>query len=551
MAQSFVDPEKITTESIMGDPKKFRYFAHPLDALRYASAFLENLTRFSIYKQAREKGLTHAEAVHEARRTTLDFARSGGHPTVRYLNMIIPFWNASIQGMDKLVTELTGPNKKAVYRRLGMLAGVSILIWLYAHQDDRYKELEDWEKNYFWHLPLGPNVPMLRIPKPFEAGVLFGSTFERLMEWGRGENKGGVQSALKAAWEAATPEVIPTIARPYVENWSNYDFFRGRAIEDAALQRLPVQLRAKPWTTATAKAISKYAPISISPVQVEHFIRTWGGGLGANYYLPGVDVILRKAGVLEDIPQPAREKIQSVWGVRSFFTQNPTGYRAKSVNDFFERYQEVVQADAGWKALWNAGQKEDLDKFLAAHPEAMFARVAHKYINEMGKIKKERNAILQNKTMTADQKKEKLDLLDEKVVKLAKAGNAFMSQDVAEALKMPSRFTSEAGIRKSMDMDAYYKMVVESVGDAFEEVKKDPRFFSMEEEARNKRLASLLRQMREEYKPVKTGRGEIDEVMKPFRFKSLFDKPSRRQRAEWSDNFGPRRSPFLSVLITT
>jgi len=55
------------------------------------------------------------------------------------------------------------------------------------------------------------------------------------MEWGRGENKGGVQSALKAAWEAATPEVIPTIARPYVENWSNYDFFRGRAIEDAGI----------------------------------------------------------------------------------------------------------------------------------------------------------------------------------------------------------------------------------------------------------------------------------------------------------------------------
>ena len=448
LAQSFVDPEKITTESIMGDPKKFKYFAHPVDALRYASAFLENLTRFSIYKQAREKGLTHAEAVHEARRTTLDFARSGGHPTVRYLNMIIPFWNASVQGMDKLVTELTGPNKKAVYRRLGMLAGVSILIWLYAHQDDRYKELEDWEKNYFWHLPLGPNVPMLRIPKPFEAGVLFGSTFERLMEWGRGENKGGVQSALKAAWEAATPEVIPTIARPYVENWSNYDFFRGRAIEDAALQRLPVQLRAKPWTTATAKAISKYAPISISPVQVEHFIRTWGGGLGANYYLPGVDVILRKAGVLEDIPQPARDKIQNVWGVRSFFTQNPTGYRAKSVNDFFERYHEVVQADAGWKSLWNAGQKEDLDKFLAAHPEAMFARVANKYIGEMGKIKKERTSIHLNKTMDPDQKKAKLDVLDEKIVTLARAGNAFMSQKVAESLKMPSRFTTEDGIRQ-------------------------------------------------------------------------------------------------------
>lgn len=544
LAQSFVDPEKITPEAIMGDKKKFKYFAHPIDALRHVSAYLENLTRFSIYKQAREKGLSHAEAVHEARRTTLDYARVGGHPTVRYLNMIIPFWNASIQGMDKLVTELTGPNKKAVYRRLGVLAGVSILIWLYAHRDDRYKELEDWEKNYFWHLPLGPKAPMIRIPKPFEAGILFGSTFERLMEWGRGENIKGLQSALHAAWEAATPEVIPTIARPYVEGKANYDFFRGRAIEDAALQKLPVQLRAKPWTTATAKAVSKLAQpmIDISPVQVEHFIRSWTGGLGANYFLPGVDTVLRKAGVLEDIPQPTQEKIQSVWGVRSFFTRTPTGYRAKSVNDFFERYQDIVQADAGWKALWNAGQKEELDRFLAAHPEAMFARVARKYIDEMGKIKKERTAIHLRKALTADQKKEKLDLLDEKIVKLAKSANAFMSQEVAETLKMPSRFTTETGIRKSMDLNDYYKMVAESTFDAFEEVRKDPRFFAMDAEARNNRLVAILRQMRDEYQPVKKGRRELDEVMKLFRFKSLFDKPTRRQRAEWSNIFGPR--PF-------
>jgi hypothetical protein len=425
-----------------------------------------------------------------------------------------------------------------------MLAGVSILIWLYAHRDDRYKELEDWEKNYFWHLPLGPQAPMIRIPKPFEAGILFGSTFERLMEWGRGENIKGLQSALHAAWEAATPEVIPTIARPYVEGKANYDFFRARPIEDAALQKLPVQLRAKPWTTATAKAVSKLAQpmIDISPVQVEHFIRSWTGGLGANYFLPGVDVALRKAGVLENIPQPTQEKIQSVWGVRSFFTRTPTGYRAKSVNDFFERYQEIVQADAGWKALWNAGQKEELDRFLAAHPEAMFARVARKYIDEMGKIKKERTAIHLSKALTPNQKKEKLDLLDEKIVKLAKSANAFMSQEVAETVKMPSRFTTETGIRKSMDLNDYYQMVAESTFDAFEEVRKDSRFFAMDAEARDNRLVTLLRQMRDEYQPVKKRTRELDEVMKPFRFKSLFDKPTRRQRAEWSNIFGSR--PF-------
>jgi hypothetical protein len=226
--------------------------------------------------------------------------------------------------------------------------------------------------------------------------------------------------------------------------------------------------------------------------------------------------------------------------VRSFFTKMPTGYRAKSVNDFFERYQEIIQADAGWKALWNAGQKEELDRFLAAHPEAMFARVAHKFIDEMGKIKKERTAIHLSQALTPDQKKEKLDLLDEKVVKLAREANAFMSQDVAQALKMPSRFTTEAGVRKAMDLKDYYKMVAESTFDAFEEVRKAPRFFALDEEARNHHLAALLRRMRDEYQPVRKAGRELDEVMKPFRFKSLFDQPTRRQRAEWSNIFGPR-----------
>jgi hypothetical protein len=61
----------------------------------------------------------------------------------------------------------------------------------------------------------------------------------------------------------------------------------------------------------------------------------------------------------------------------------------------------------------------------------------------------------------------------------------------------------------------------------------------MDDEARNNRLVALLRQMQDEYQPVKKGRRELDEVMKPFRFKSLFDKPTRRQRAEWSNIFGP------------
>ena len=70
-------------------------------------------------------------------------------------------------------------------------------------------------------------------------------------------------------------------------------------------------------------------------------------------------------------------------------------------------------------------------------------------------------------------------------------------------MKMPSRFTTEDGVRKSLDMDDYYKLVAESTTDAFDAVKKDPHFFAMDEEARDSRLASTLRQMRDEYLPIK------------------------------------------------
>jgi hypothetical protein len=543
LAQSMVDPEQITSETIMGKKKGMVYHAHPLAALRHASAYLENMTRFSIYKQAREKGLSHAEAIHEARRTTLDFARHGGHPVIRYLNMIIPFWNASIQGADKLITELSGPNKWAVMRRMSLLTTASILLWTLAHQDDRYKELEDWEKNYFWHIPLGgKNSPMVRLPKPFEAGILFGSIPERMLDWAVDKNINGVKAALGAAWQTLTPEFIPAIVRPIVEGGANYNWFTGRPIEDASLQNLPAELRAKPWTSELAKAISRHTPamMELSPVKVEHFVRSMTGGLGANYFFPGIDVLLRKTGALEDIPQPTKDTIEYFWGVRAFFTKPPTGYRAKTVNDFFEAYQKSIQADQGWKLLWNSGSMDKLDEFLADNPEAMFARVARKQVDEMGKIKKERNSIYLSKTLTSEQKRGKLDVLDEKIVQLAKVGQALMDPEVAQALKMPSRFKTEAGTRKSLDLDGYYKFVTESVGDACDSIQKDlPRLLRMDEAQRQRYLIKAIRQAREDYQPILK---KPEDVMKPYRFSNLVDKPTRAERAAWQQVMGFRKS---------
>lgn len=482
LAESFVDPEKITAERIT-NPKKFRYFPHPLQALRYAAAYLENMTRFSIYKQAREKGLSHAAAIHEARRTTLDYSRVGGHPAIRYLGMIIPFFNASIQGGDKLVMELKGPNRKKVLMRVGILTTVSILFYLLASNDDRYKELEPWEKNYFWHIPLGPNQPMLRIPKPFETGILFGSMPVAMIEWALGRDDGrGVREALHAAWQAATPEIVPTIARPIVEFQANYDFFRGKSIEDPATKRLPVGMRAKPWTTETAKAWGKHFgdTTGISPVMMEHFIRSMAGGLGANYVLPFVDVSLRKAGVLKDIPQPAQDAIQRVWGARAFFSKEPTGYRARSVSEFFENYQDIVQAEAAWKLLLKDGQKDEAAKQLRSHPEIIFAGAARKAISQMGELRRQRDTVYGDANLTPTQKKEKLDTIDHRLLAIAQNAHTFMDPTVAKKIGL------QAGYQKGKDPNLLLKPATEAYK------KLVPHLPAMSKMDADKRQAKLL-----------------------------------------------------------
>jgi hypothetical protein len=360
---------------------------------------------------------------------------------------------------------------------------------------------------------------------------LFGSIHERLVEVAMGNNTTGLQAAVKAAFDVLTPEMIPAILRPMVELKSNYNFFLGRPIEDAGLQNLPVELRSKPWTTALAKAISVHGGnlIGLSPVKIEHFVRSFSGGLGANYYFPGADLLLRKAGVLEDLPNPQQDAIERAFGIRALFTKPPAGYRAKSVGNFFDNVQDATRADQGWKLLWNTGSMDKLDAFLKDNPEAMFARVARKQMAELGKIKKERNAIHLSKTLTSEQKRAKLDALDEKIVTIARAGNALMDPAVAEAVKMPAR--------KGMDFESYKKMTSEFVGDAYDIIQKNlPKIVRMEEAQRQRYLIKVIRQAREEYKPV------LKKPKDETKLESPYDKATRAERARWQSVMGFRKA---------
>jgi hypothetical protein len=62
----------------------------------------------------------------------------------------------------------------------------------------------------------------------------------------------------------------------------------------------------------------------------------------------------------------------------------------------------------------------------------------------------------------------------------------------------------------------------------------------MDEAQRQRYLIRAIRQAREEYQPILK---KPEDVMKPYRFTNMLDKPTRAERANWQSIMGFRKAP--------
>jgi len=511
IATMFVETQAVTVDKIMGKDKGMHYASHPIEALRIVSSFMENATRYSVYRQAMEKGASHAAALYEARTVTLDFHRMGGNPYIRVLNMIIPFFNASLQGIDKLGTELlSGDKARAMQVLRRIMLGItlpSVLLWAMVGDDDRIKKLESWERNLFWHLPI-PGGPIVRLPKPFEVGIMFGSIPERLLDFAWHGDAGGLKKALEQAVGTMVPSPYPTIVRPFMEQYSNYNFFMGRKIEDDAMKNLPVELRSKPWTSEAAKFFSrnfgKY--VGISPVMFEQHVRNIFGGLGSNYALPMFDFALRKIGAAPDISKPDEKWYHQTPFIRSLFSKEPTGYRSKQANEFFENYTSAFTADQGWKTLWKHGQFEDAAQMIADNPQAVFARVVRKQMTVLGNLRKERDVILRDATLDGTQKRTKLGALDSQIDTVMAVNTAMMHPQVMDTIKAPAVTAIKKTGKAEKDVEKYYEFANQPVAKAYEKITTDwKRLEGLGPSERSAEISRIIKEQQKSYVPPSKG----------------------------------------------
>ena len=396
------------------DSKVTKLIKNPIEVLRAMSEATEIATRLAEFDNARKgytglgnrlfgkerKPLTAREAALESRDITLDFSRRGSH--TKKANQVIAFFNAAIQGADKMARAFKEDPRGMTVKTMLYITLPSVLLWYMNKDDERYQELPQWEKDTFWIIPGKEN--MYRVPKPFEAGVLFGTAFERMLQYFDDKKNNRKSVGFKGfgdrVIDSLAPSFMPTAMIPVVEAMTNYSLFRQRNIIPQSQENLPARLQYGANTSEVAKFVGD--KINVSPYIVDNTIRGYGGGL-AGLGLSGIDAV---SGAKEN---NASKKWYEAPGLRGF-TVAP--YQSSdSVQRVYDDYKEQEKLHNEFKLT---GQR----------PEGYDAKEFAKLKNASDSLKnlnKASKAIINNDRMSGEQKREQLDKINMRKANIARS----------------------------------------------------------------------------------------------------------------------------------
>lgn len=423
----------------------------PLEFLQIAAEAIDNSTRLGEYKKTlRKMGTTPqaaskaqmVEAGMNAREVTLDYSRMGSQVTA--INLMTAFFNAQLQGVDKTIRNIKENPRALTKIALGVTLP-SVILWAYnnTYEKERWDEVKDWERDMYWIIFTPDHT--IRIPKPFELGVIFGSLPERMLDAivGNSSEK-EARNFLQTAFGAFLPRIIPSFAEPVIEDKLNYNFFTGRDLVPSYLENprtgvLP-EYRYTEYTSELSKALGGILgevpwvgdSSTASPIVIENYVRSWTGGVGG-YALQIADYGLRKAGVLPD-PVLPESTLSDIPIIKVFVARYPTA-SAKSIQDFRDEYVGRVQRYNSIIMLAKQGDFDASMRVMQMNPQALVR------MDEIDRALSEHNLLIRriykNPSTPADEKRQQIERAYLNMIEMARLGNKLMKETDEVLLKQP------------------------------------------------------------------------------------------------------------------
>ena len=279
--------------------------AHPIDALRELFGVTEAGTRIGEFGPALKegerrfgKGSKDAAifALNAAQDVTTNFSRHGNIGKV--LNQGIPFFNAAIQGPDKILRTFRERPLETTLTAVIGLTVPAVMLWWIAKDEQWYKDLPIHERVNYIHFRIPGTDTIIRIPVPFELGHIFQTAPVAALDAQYRKDPKIVTEMFKQSVRDANPFDIPATFRPAIDVMTNKDF-AGRPIVPKSVEfKLPEDQYTE-FTTDLMKILGKQ--LGKSPAQLEHLVKSYSGGLYTRVART-IDLKNKKEITLSDMP---------------------------------------------------------------------------------------------------------------------------------------------------------------------------------------------------------------------------------------------------------
>lgn len=383
------------------DALLLRPFTSLWGALEKGTTASDAATRVVIYERVMAETGNEAEALFRSMEV-MNFHRKGSSALIRVLTAAVPFFNARLQGLDLFYRASTGNmnNKDAAaiqrqffVRGMTMMA-LSTAYWFMVSDDEEYKKQEQETKDNNWLIPyLG-----IRIPIPFEVGVLFKTIPERLAAYTFGNDTGqDLRDAIKrnmVSTFAFNP--IPQTVKPLVEAAFNINTFTWRPIVSEGMQDVDPKFQVGPGTSSLAKGIADV--LGLSPMKVDHVLKGYTGTIGM-YGVDTLDMVMDQFG---DSPR-ATKRFEQLPVIKRF-ALDPEA--RGNVTEYYKLKDSVDSVVRTMNFLEKQGESEEYVDYLKKNQGTFafkdYIRDTEKTMKELRQMK----SAVQISKMSGDEKRD-------------------------------------------------------------------------------------------------------------------------------------------------
>lgn len=395
---------KNTVEEILADDvqrKALNIVKHPIEALRKILSFTEAGTRMAefesvmkkyepLFEKAQSDGDlvelkklkedAAIEASNAANEVTVNFKRAGSYASV--INQIVPFFNPSVQGLSRMGRTIYEHPVRSGFRAIAWMTAPTLALW-YMHKDeDWYKNLPDWQKYGFFNFKIGDEI--VRLPKPFEWGYLFGAIPEGIANSLYTKDPIYFKKAAEESAGAVAPPALPALVKPAMEVYFNWDIFRDSPIISMSQEGL---LPPQQYTSHSSKLAIKLGEVlNVAPLNIDHLLSGYTGGLATD--------------ILNAFPKQYKERADYPIIGRLFTRSSTTGLGGVSVQEFYDEYKRLSSVEKtlsfGEKNKINPRNITDQDRKLFKY-KYLIAKTAKEItelrgrLTELEKVKMDRD----------------------------------------------------------------------------------------------------------------------------------------------------------------